>query len=91
MNRTNDIQCKTCWTNYGLSSTDRRSIILMVVLTSIALVICYVSVLWFAIRTRYVPEKTVDVIVHKNDVFEHDNDYIQARTTTITTTQDWVV
>jgi hypothetical protein len=91
MNITNDIQCKICWTNNGFSSNDRRSIILMVVLTSIALIICYVTVLWYAIRTRFVPEKTADVIVHKNDAFNHEEesheDYIQARTTT----QDWVV
>ncbi len=82
MNITSNIQCKICSTNNGFSSADRRSIIVMVVLTSIALAICYVSVLWYATRTRFKSKKTPDDIVYKNNAFNNEEelyeDYVQS-------------
>jgi hypothetical protein len=94
MNITNDIQCIICSTNNGFSSADLRSIIVLVVLTSIALAVCYVGVLLYAIRTRFVPEKTSNVIVHNNDAFKNGEelyeDFVQpidnSRQATTTTT-----
>lgn len=54
--------CEFCQTSYGFSSADRRSIIVLVVLTSIALIACYIGVLWYAIRTRYKPEDKLAII-----------------------------
>jgi hypothetical protein len=77
MNQTLDISsvstiCEICQTSYGFTSADRRSIIVMVVLTGIALLLCYVGVLWYAIRTRFIPvEKSVIAAenLHTNQAF----------------------
>ena len=86
MNKTVDVGsvhglCLNCQTSYGFSSADRRSIIILVVLATIALVLCYVSVLWFAIRTRFVPEPPPIITVTNvqfnaafNDRDEFDDD-----------------
>jgi hypothetical protein len=74
MNVTGDVICSTCQTSNGFSSADLRSIIVMVVLTSIVLLLCYVGVLWYAIRTRFIPDKPsnviVDSVVNKNEAFD---------------------
>ncbi|CAF2111179.1 unnamed protein product [Rotaria magnacalcarata] len=78
MNATDGMPCNICLTSYGFTSADHRAIILMVVLVAIALVACYVSVLWFAIRTRYKPDKTVNVIdttVHDNEAYNIEEEY----------------
>lgn len=54
--------CDICQLSSGLSSADRRSIIVLVVLTAIALVACYIGVLCYAIRTRYLPEEKLAII-----------------------------
>ncbi|CAF2592489.1 unnamed protein product [Rotaria sp. Silwood2] len=75
MNVTGDIQCDICKTSYGFSSADRRAIIVMVVLAAIALLSCYVGVLWFAIRTRFKSSKNSNVIdntANKNEAFNND-------------------
>ncbi|CAF1374587.1 unnamed protein product [Rotaria sp. Silwood1] len=85
MNVTGDMPCDICKISYGFSSADRRAIIVMVVLTAIALVLCYVGVLWFAIRTRFKLSKNSNIIdnnVNRNEAFnheeEHDDDYVQS-------------
>ncbi|CAF2601280.1 unnamed protein product [Rotaria sp. Silwood2] len=68
--------CNNCQTSYGLSSADRRSIIVMVVLTGVALILCYVGVLLFAIRTRFIPDKESLIMsenIHENSVFNADD------------------
>lgn len=68
--------CLICQTSYGFSSEDLRSIIVMVVLMGIALLLCYVGVLWFAIRTRFIPNP-IDVVlqhVHTNEAFDDTED-----------------
>ena len=79
MNRTSPIQavCDICQISYGLSSADRRAIIVMVVLAGIALILCYVGTLWFAIRTRFIPDEKSDIIVesvHTNEAFNNNED-----------------
>ncbi|CAF1252229.1 unnamed protein product [Rotaria sp. Silwood1] len=67
--------CHNCQTSYGLSSADRRSIIVMVVLTGVALILCYIGVLWFAIRTRFIPDEESLIALehmHKNLAFNDD-------------------
>ena len=90
MNRTGEIRCETCSVIHGFSSDERRSIIVMVVLTGLALIACFVGILWFTIRTRFISEKPVNVVVQKNDVFHPDEDTfdddIQPVTTTTTLT-----
>ena len=54
--------CDICQISYGFSSADRRSIIVLVVLTGIALIACYIGVLYFAIRARYKPEDKLAII-----------------------------
>ncbi len=69
--------CDFCQTSYGFSSADRRSIIVLVVLTGIALILCYVGVLWYAIRTRFIPDDKLPIIpenVYKNQAFDNDED-----------------
>ena len=71
MNKTVDVAsihrlCVICQTSYGFSSADRRSIIILVVLVAIALLLCYVSVLWFAIRTRFICEPPPPIIAVTN-------------------------
>ncbi|CAF0807947.1 unnamed protein product [Rotaria sordida] len=85
--------CNNCQTSYGFSSADQRSIIVMVVLTGVALVLCYVGVLWFAIRTRFIPDEEPLIIpenTHKNLAFDENEDreenlQIVVNTTPITT------
>jgi hypothetical protein len=77
MNKTVDIlaECIICQTSYGLSSADRRSIIVMVVLTAIALILCYTGVLWYAIRTRFIPDKNADMPlenIHTNQAYDEN-------------------
>lgn len=83
---TGEIRCENCLVTHGFSSGERRSIIVMVVLTGLALIACFVGILWFTIRTRFLPEKSVNVIVQRNDVFQPDEDapedYMQPTTTT---------
>ncbi|CAF0860093.1 unnamed protein product [Adineta ricciae] len=62
MNATDDISiiygvCTSCQISYGFNSADRRAMIVLIVLAAVALVSCYVGVIWFTIRTRYIPEK----------------------------------
>jgi hypothetical protein len=76
MNVTSDAVCNTCQTSNGFSSAEQRSIIIMVVLASIILVLSYVGVLWYAIRTRFISDKYSSV-VNNNEAFngeeeEHD-------------------
>ncbi|CAF0857507.1 unnamed protein product [Adineta ricciae] len=64
MNATGNISilygvCTTCQISYGFSSADRRAMIVLIVFAAVALVSCYVSVIWFTIRTRYIPEKSL--------------------------------
>jgi hypothetical protein len=71
MNQTVDISsissvCTICQTSYGFSSADRRSIIVMVVLTGIPLILCYIGVLWYAIRTRFIPDDKKQLIIVDN-------------------------
>ena len=71
MNKTVDVAlihglCLNCQTSYGFSSADRRSIIILVVLAAIALLLCYVSVLWFAIRTRFISEPPPPILAVTN-------------------------
>ncbi len=80
MNQTGDILsipsiCDFCQTSYGFSSADRRSIIVLVVLTGIALILCYVGVLWYAIRTRFIPEDKLPIIadnIHTNQAYNEN-------------------
>jgi hypothetical protein len=80
MNQTVDILsipsiCDICQTSHGFSSADQRSIIVMVVLTGIALILCYIGVLWYAIRTRFTPDEKLLIIVediHTNEAFSND-------------------
>ncbi|CAF0826013.1 unnamed protein product [Adineta steineri] len=81
MNNTVDISsisaiCTICQTSYGLTSADIRAIVVLVILTSIALVICYTGVLWFAIRTRFIPDKKaiIEEDVITNQAFNYDED-----------------
>jgi cell division septal protein FtsQ len=91
MNITTDVVpiCSTCQTSNGFSSADQRSIILMVVLTSIALLGCYVGVIWYAALTRFVLDKSPQVIAHSNETFnteeEQDDEFVQPVGNTTTT------
>ena len=96
MNVTDVSRCETCQTSNGFSSADRRSIIIMVVLVSLALALCFVGVLWYAIRTRYRLPKETHIMVHTNEVFnnqeEEYEDYVRPienikRTTTMSSQQ----
>lgn len=65
--------CDICQISSGFSAADRRSIIVLVVLTLIALIACYTGVLWFAFRTRYLPEDNLTIIpnsVYINGAFD---------------------
>lgn len=67
--------CEICQISYGFSPADRRSIIVMVVLSGMALVLCYIGVLWYAIRTRFTsPEDLMmkSEHVHTNEAFTND-------------------
>ena len=73
--------CEICQISYGFSSADRRSIIVMVVLTAIALILCYIGVLWYAIRNRFVPEDKTPIIsetVHKNQAFDDQDGDVES-------------
>ncbi len=73
--------CEFCQTSYGFSSADQRSIIVLVVLTVIALILCYVGVLWYAIRTRFIPEDKLPIIpetVHKNQAFDDQDGDVES-------------
>jgi len=76
--------CETCQISNGFSAADRRSYITLLVFVCIALVSCYVGVLWFAIRTRFIPDQTPitpKFDTHPNEAFNNDeddyDDYIQ--------------
>ena len=71
--------CLICQTSHGFSSEDLRSIIVMVVLMGIALLLCYFGVLWFAIRTRFIPNPGDVVLqdVHTNEAFDDAEDDIK--------------
>lgn len=76
MNTTEDIICEPCQTKNGFSSADQRSIILVVILTTIALVSCFISVLWYAFRTRTMPEIDTSITTNNNEAFnDEDADY----------------
>lgn len=67
--------CQTCQTSNGFSSGDRRSIIVLVVLVSIVLVLCYVGVLWVGFRTRTITRRQVQPVMkdtHRNDAFDEE-------------------
>ncbi|CAF3626627.1 unnamed protein product [Rotaria socialis] len=69
--------CTICQTSHGFSSADRRAIIVMVVLTGVALILCYVAVLWYAIRTRFIRNIKSLIIpesAHENSVSDGDED-----------------
>jgi c-di-AMP phosphodiesterase-like protein len=53
--------CIICQTSHGFSSADQRAIILMVILTGIVLVSCYVTVIWYAIRTRSIQQMVTNI------------------------------
>lgn len=82
MNQTIDILsipsiCDICQISHGFSSAEQRSIIVFVVLTGIAFILCYVGVLWYAIRTRFIPEDKLPIItenVYKNQAFDNNED-----------------
>jgi len=75
MNTTDGIQCETCQISSGFTSTDRRAIIVMVVLVSLALISCYTGVLWYSIRKRFVRKQDDELtIVQKNEAFQHNDD-----------------
>lgn len=81
--------CKICEISSGFNSTDRTSIIVMVVLTGVALVLCYAGVLWYAIRTRFLLNDQALIIpenVHKNSAFDKDEtqfEYTQENLTSV--------
>lgn len=77
MNVTQAPICETCQLAFGLSTADQHSIIILVILTGIALIACFVSVLWYAYRTRTLPEKDLeDITTHNNDAYnDQDLDY----------------
>ncbi len=84
VNTTSDMICQTCQISNGFSAADRRSYITLVSFVCIALISCYIGVLWFAIRTRFIPDKTPKVTtMHTNEAFNNNNedddydDYIQ--------------
>lgn len=96
MNTTGDVRCENCLLSHGFSSAERRSIIVMVVLTGLALIACFVVILWYGIRTRFISEKTGNIVVQNNDVYQPEDDTLedynppidnprQAATTTTTT------
>ncbi len=69
--------CEICQTKYGFSSADLRSIIVMVVFIGIALISCYIGVLWYSIRTRYISDDKLPIIVenvHTNEAFNHNDE-----------------
>lgn len=84
MNITGDISsgpniCEICQVNHGFSSADQRAIIAMVILTAIPLILCYVIVLWFSIRTRYKsPEKIILIPEDKYTNPVYDNNEVQS-------------
>jgi hypothetical protein len=80
MNQTIDILsipsiCDICQISHGFSSAEQRSIIVFVVLTGIAFILCYVGVLWYAIRTRFIPEKPpiIPANIYTNEAFNNGN------------------
>lgn len=75
MNATNAPICYTCQTSLGFSPADRTSLIIMVVLTGVALISCYIGVLWFAIRSREKAKKdSIDENMHRNEAFNNNED-----------------
>lgn len=75
MNATDEILCETCQISSGFTSADRRAIVVMVVLVSLALIACYTGVLWYTIRKRYIKKDDQEItIVQSNEAFEHNND-----------------
>jgi len=80
MNQTVDILsvpniCDTCQMTYGFSSAEIRSIIVMVVLVGIALILCYGGVLWYTIRTRFIPDDKLIMMsenVHTNQAYDNE-------------------
>jgi hypothetical protein len=67
--------CDICQISHGFSPADRRAIIVLVVLTGIALVLCYAGVLWYSIRTRYIPDKLPIIVenVYANQAFDYSD------------------
>lgn len=68
--------CDICQTSYGFTAADHRAIIVMVVLTGVILIVCYTGVLWFAIRTRFIPvinSIIASEVVHQNSAFSSDD------------------
>lgn len=82
MNRTQavpslSIVCATCEASNGFTSADLRALVIVVVFLAVALVGCYVGVLWFAIRTRLISaDKSLIVLenVVTNQAFNEDED-----------------
>jgi hypothetical protein len=99
MNITGDILCYTCQTSNGFTSAEQRGIIVLVVIVSIVLILCYTGVLWFGIRSRFISDKKssnviVDGSMHNNEAFNNeDEEYVELRDNTrraITTTSEHV-
>jgi len=92
MNITGDILCYTCQTSNGFTSAELRGIIVLVVIVSIVLILCYVGVLWFGIRSRFISDKKssnviVDGFVHNNEAFNNqEEEYVELRDNTRRTT-----
>ena len=82
MNQTDGIQslqrvCAICQTSYGFSAADQRAIIVLVVFVAVILVGCYVGVLCFTIRTRFIPDgKSLSMMENSvtNQAFNPDDD-----------------
>ena len=69
--------CQTCQISSGLSATERRGIIVVVVLVSLALAGCFVGVLWYAIRTRTVVESDRQIVMEqmqRSDSYQPDEE-----------------
>jgi hypothetical protein len=67
--------CETCLTSHGFTAADRRAIILTVILTCIALALCYAGVLWFSIRARTVSQVRIELKtdnIHRNNAFNDE-------------------
>lgn len=74
MNTTGDVRCEICLLTHGFSSSERRSLIVMVVLTGLALIGCFVGIIWYGIRTRFKREKLFETVAQNNEIFQPEDD-----------------
>ncbi|CAF1197633.1 unnamed protein product [Adineta steineri] len=78
MAASDEFLCVTCQTSYGFNSIEQRGLIILIILVLIVLVVCYASVLWFGIRTRFQPTIESNVmtnnLVHNNRAYFYDDD-----------------